>query len=155
MATGRQGPQGFKGARGVQGATGWGAIGNSTGPTGPTGPIGWFQYQDTQNAEGTLTFSASTVSTLYKITTGSQGEIRLNLDATLPVGGFHVLTNQSSDSFTLTATGYTGGKIDGQDSLTVPIAKSVMLIRGPTGTELRSSYPYSQGGSTGTLEGGF
>ena len=153
MATGIQGPQGFKGARGVQGATGYGAIGNATGPTGPTGPIGQFQYQATGPAQGTLTLSGSTVSTLYQVFSGTQGEIVLILDATVPVGGFHVLTNQSGSSFNLSVTGYTGGNIDGQSTLTVPVNKSVMLIRGPTGTELKSSYPYSGYGSTGTIAG--
>jgi len=156
MATGIQGPQGFKGARGVQGATGWGAIGNATGPTGPTGPIGYFQYLDTKQAEGTLTLSGSTVSTLYRVTTGVQGTILLDLsDGTVPVGGFYVFTNQSAQSCVFSATGPTPGfeNIDGAATLVLPVKKSVMLIsRGETG--FASSYLYSGIGSTGTVQGG-
>jgi hypothetical protein len=154
MATGIQGPQGFKGARGVQGATGWGAIGNATGPTGPTGPIGYFQYLDTKQAEGTLELSGSTVSTLYRVTTGVQGTILLSLDTTVPEGGFYVFTNQSAQSCVFSATGPTPGfsNIDGASQLTLPVNRSVMLIsRGATG--FASSYLYSGVGSTGLIEG--
>ena len=155
MATGIQGPQGFKGARGVQGATGWGAIGNETGPTGPTGPIGYFQYLDTKQAEGTLELSGSTVSTLYRVTTGVQGTILLSLDATVPEGGFYVFNNQSAQSCIFSATGPTPGfsNIDGASTLELPVKKSVMLIsRGATG--FASSYLYSGVGSTGIVAGG-
>jgi hypothetical protein len=153
MATGIQGPQGFKGARGVQGATGWGAIGSDTGPTGPTGPIGYFQYLDTRTADGTLTLSGSTVSTLYKITTGSQGTILLNIDDSLPDGGFHVFNNQTNTNCTFSATGPSYAYINGIETLVLPTKKSVMLIKQP-GLQLVSSYPYSGVGSTGTVAGG-
>ena len=153
MATGIQGPQGFKGARGVQGATGWGAIGSDTGPTGPTGPIGYFQYLDTRTADGTLTLSGSTVSTLYKITTGSQGTILLNIDGSLPTGGFHVFNNQTNTNCTFSATGASYAYINGVETLVLPTKKSVMLIKQP-GLQLVSSYPYSGIGSTGLQQGG-
>ena len=155
MATGIQGPQGFKGLRGVQGATGYGAIGSDTGPTGPTGPIGQFQYQATGTADGIITLNATNVSTLFRILTGTQGTVTLDLDSTLPTGGFHVFANQSTESCTFNATGPTGaaeGKINGAANLVLPIRKSVMLIK-QSGLNLVSSYPYSGYGSTGTIGG--
>lgn len=156
MATGIQGPQGYKGARGVQGATGWGAIGEELGPTGPTGPIGYFRYLDTRTADGTLTLSGSTVSTLYKVTTGSQGAILLNIDGSLPIGGFHVFNNQTNTNCIFSATGSSYAYIDETETLVLPTKKSVMLIRQPDvrdSLRLVSSYPYSGVGSTGSIGG--
>ena len=159
MATGIQGPQGFKGARGVQGATGWGAIGSDTGPTGPTGPIGYFQNQvmfaGTQG-NSAITLDSSTISTLYRVTTNF--EVALSLDSTLPTGGFHVFTNQTTSDCSFSATGpFAGGTIDAQQTLTLPTRTSVMLIRtgnAATNNQLSSAYPYSGLGSTGTVGGG-
>ena len=153
MATGIQGVQGHKGVRGPQGATGWGAIGSETGPTGPTGPIGWFQNQNTIQAQGDLVLYESYVSTIYKVTTGSQGTIRLNVDSFVPTGGFYVFTNQSaSQNVTFDGSSF-GVTIDGQASIVLPKGKSVMLTK-TAGDELVSSYPYSGIGSTGTVQGG-
>jgi hypothetical protein len=149
MATGIQGPQGFKGARGVQGATGWGAIGSDTGPTGPTGPIGWFPNQVIISASP-VTITGNDVSTLYR-EIGSQGQVDFNLDASLPTGGFFVLTNQTNVSKTFGATGSQGGTIDGAGTLTLPRNTSVMLIRQSV-SSLASTYLYSGVGGTGAVE---
>jgi hypothetical protein len=149
MATGIQGPQGFKGARGIQGATGWGAIGNETGPTGPTGPIGWFPNQAIISTSP-VTLTENDVSTLYRATTGTQGQVDFNLNA-LPSGGFFVVTNQTNVSRTFGATGPQGGTINGASTLTLPRNTSVMLIR-QGGPDLASSYLYSGIGYTGTVE---
>lgn len=121
MATGIQGPQGYKGLRGLQGITGWGAIGSNTGPTGPTGVMGTFSLQSTVTT--TLTLSASAVSTLYSLTSGT---LALSSAGGISQGGFFVLSNQNNVPCVISPTSITINSDPG--SYTLPAGGSVTLV---------------------------